>query len=117
VPSAVFRHTACACYVTLRSHPYVTWRSDADRIGVVPIRQARPCRTIPNRPISNASEQAAEFARLAAQPQPGCSANFGTSSARTRSWWLTPIIIVLLLVAVLLTLAATGAAPFIYTFY
>jgi hypothetical protein len=32
-------------------------------------------------------------------------------------WWLAPIIVVLLLLAVLIMLAGTGAAPFIYTLF
>jgi hypothetical protein len=32
-----------------------------------------------------------------------------------KKWWLLPIIVVLLAVAVLAVLAGTGAAPFIYT--
>jgi hypothetical protein len=34
-----------------------------------------------------------------------------------KKWWLTPIIAVLLLLAVLMVLANTGAAPFIYTLF
>ena len=33
-----------------------------------------------------------------------------------KKWWLTPIILVLLLVGLLAVFAATGVAPFIYTF-
>ncbi len=34
-----------------------------------------------------------------------------------KKWWLFPIFIVLLLFAVLLSLAGSGAAPFIYTLF
>jgi Family of unknown function (DUF5989) len=34
-----------------------------------------------------------------------------------KKWWLTPIIVTLLLVAVLIFLAGTGAAPFVYTLF
>ena len=34
-----------------------------------------------------------------------------------KKWWLAPIIIVLLLVSVLVLLAGTAAAPFIYTLF
>ena len=34
-----------------------------------------------------------------------------------KSWWLTPIIVMLLLVGLLVMLAGTGAAPFIYTLF
>ena len=36
---------------------------------------------------------------------------------RNKAWWLAPIVIVLLLVAVLVVLGGTGAAPFIYTLF
>ena len=34
-----------------------------------------------------------------------------------KRWWLTPIIVFLLLLGLLLVLASTGAAPFIYTLF
>ena len=34
-----------------------------------------------------------------------------------KKWWLTPIVIVLLLVAVLSVLGSSAAAPFIYTLF
>jgi hypothetical protein len=34
-----------------------------------------------------------------------------------RKWWLTPIVLVMLLLGVLLVLAGTSAAPFIYTLF
>ncbi|MBE0566794.1 MAG: hypothetical protein IH621_12585 [Krumholzibacteria bacterium] len=36
---------------------------------------------------------------------------------RHKAWWLSPIIVVLLLVSVLVILGGTGAAPFIYTLF
>ncbi len=34
-----------------------------------------------------------------------------------KKWWLLPIVVILLAVAVLGVLAGTGAAPFIYPFF
>ena len=34
-----------------------------------------------------------------------------------KKWWLTPIVVVLLVVGVVVALASTGAAPFIYTLF
>ena len=34
-----------------------------------------------------------------------------------KKWWLLPILLVLLLFAVLVSLAGSGAAPFIYTLF
>ena len=37
--------------------------------------------------------------------------------AENKKWWLIPILVVLLLIAGLLVLASTGAAPFIYPLF
>ena len=34
-----------------------------------------------------------------------------------KKWWLTPIILVLLMVGLLVIVGGTGAAPFIYTLF
>jgi hypothetical protein len=34
-----------------------------------------------------------------------------------KKWWLTPIVLMLLLVGALVILSGTAAAPFIYTFW
>jgi Family of unknown function (DUF5989) len=34
-----------------------------------------------------------------------------------KKWWLTPILVMLLLLGVLIILGGTGAAPFIYTLF
>ena len=34
-----------------------------------------------------------------------------------KKWWLTPILLMLLLLGVLIVLGGTGAAPFIYTLF
>ncbi len=36
---------------------------------------------------------------------------------QNRSWWLSPVIVALLLIGLLVVLAGTGAAPFIYTLF
>ena len=37
--------------------------------------------------------------------------------AHNTKWWLTPILLMLLLLGVLIVLGGTGAAPFIYTLF
>lgn len=37
--------------------------------------------------------------------------------SENKKWWLSPIIIVLLLLGVLIVLGGTGLAPFIYTLF
>ncbi|MBZ0154065.1 MAG: DUF5989 family protein [Planctomycetes bacterium] len=43
-------------------------------------------------------------------------AEFVAFMAENKMWWLTPILIVFGLLAILLVLGATGLAPFVYSF-
>ena len=56
------------------------------------------------------------FEREARQQAPGLIREFYDFLRYNKAWWLTPIIIVLLLVGVLVVLAGTSVAPFIYPF-
>lgn len=38
-------------------------------------------------------------------------------AANNKKWWLTPILIVLVLIGVMALVGGTGAAPFIYTLF
>ena len=58
-----------------------------------------------------------DFERGASQSQPGIFTELLEFLTENRKWWLTPIIVVLLLVGVLVILGSTGAAPFIYTLF
>jgi len=62
-------------------------------------------------------EPKAEFLRQAQAQQPGLVREFIDFLRFNKAWWLTPIILVLLLVGGLMILAATGAAPFIYAIF
>jgi hypothetical protein len=37
--------------------------------------------------------------------------------AHNKKWWLTPIVLMLLILGVLILVGGTGAAPFIYTLF
>jgi len=65
----------------------------------------------------DASDDASEFTREAASSQPGIVREFGDFLLHNKKWWLTPIIVVLLLFGLLIVLAGSGAAPFIYTLF
>ena len=58
-----------------------------------------------------------EFLQHADQAQPGLVREFWDFLRFNKAWWLTPIIVVLLLVGVLVGLASTGVAPFIYAIF
>ena len=56
-----------------------------------------------------------EFSKIADERDPGLLAEFWDFLIHNKKWWLTPIILVLLLMGVLVVLSGTAAAPFIYT--
>lgn len=60
----------------------------------------------------------ADFEKAAQESAaPSLAAEFWEFLRHNKKWWLLPILIVLLLFGVLIFLAGTGAAPFIYTFH
>ena len=58
-----------------------------------------------------------DFASQADQDEMGLMAEFWDFIIHNKSWWLTPIIVVLLAMGVLIFLSGTAAAPFIYTLW
>jgi len=58
-----------------------------------------------------------DFRREADAPPPGILREFWDFLRENRAWWLTPIVVVLLLISLLVILGATGAAPLIYTLF
>jgi hypothetical protein len=65
----------------------------------------------------DAPEQGEEFRRQAEQSSRSLPAEFLDFLLHNKKWWLTPIILVLLLVGLLVVFAGSGAAPFIYTLF
>ncbi len=62
-------------------------------------------------------QQTRQFETQAAGKQPSVTADLVDFLLHNKSWWLAPIIVLLLLVGLLVILAGTGAAPFIYTLF
>ena len=58
-----------------------------------------------------------EFTEKAAEKPRGPLAEFMSFVLHNKKWWLTPIIVVLALVAVLVVLGGSGVAPFIYSLF
>ncbi len=58
-----------------------------------------------------------EFSKQAEARQRGPLAEFLSFLLHNKKWWLTPIILVLLVVGVLAVLGGSGVAPFIYTLF
>jgi hypothetical protein len=58
-----------------------------------------------------------EHAQRAGKAASGPLAEFWFFLGRTRKWWMTPILLMLLLVGVLLVMAGTSVAPLIYALF
>jgi hypothetical protein len=58
-----------------------------------------------------------DFARRAAEKPPGLLRDLWGMLRRNKKWWLTPIVLVLLLVGALLVLSATPLGPFLYPLF
>ena len=68
-------------------------------------------------PEEQPEEGAPSFESQVDRPQRGLVREFWGFLASNKKWWLTPIILVLLLLGVLIVLGGTAFAPFIYPFY
>ena len=62
-------------------------------------------------------ESKSEFETQASQTDIGVVQEFILFLRHNKKWWLTPIVIALLLIAVVAISAGTGAGPFIYTLF
>lgn len=71
----------------------------------------------PNKDTEVSQAPANDFARQAEQQNVGLLREFADFLLNNKKWWLTPIVLVLLLVGALIVLSGTVAAPFIYTLF
>ena len=58
-----------------------------------------------------------DFARQAESVSPGLLREYWEFLKHNKKWWLTPIILALLLLGVLVVLGGSPAGPFIYTLF
>jgi hypothetical protein len=58
-----------------------------------------------------------DLKQLSESQSGGVVAELWAFMAHNKKWWLTPILLMLLLLGVLIVLGGTGAAPFIYTLF
>ena len=68
-------------------------------------------------PDEGGSRRAGDFAKEADATRPGLLAELWEFMATNKKWWLTPVVLVLLLVGALILMSGTAAAPFIYTLF
>jgi hypothetical protein len=69
-----------------------------------------------NETQSQSEQQAQDFAALADEKPPGLIAEFFDFLLHNKKWWLTPIILVLLILGVIIYIGGSIAAPFLYPF-
>lgn len=68
-------------------------------------------------PRHDAPDQSSEFERLAQGERPGFLREFWDFLKHNKKWWLLPILILIGLFGVLVFLAGTGLAPFLYPLF
>ena len=68
-------------------------------------------------PDEGGSRRAGDFSKEADAARPGLLTELWELMATNKKWWLTPIVLVLLLVGALILMSGTAAAPFIYTLF
>lgn len=66
---------------------------------------------------SDTNTAAPDFQEIASGKQVGIVREFWDFLKYNKKWWLTPIILSLLLIALIAISAGSGAAPFIYTLF
>ena len=70
-----------------------------------------------NETQSQPEQQAQNFAAQAEEKPPGLIMEFVDFLLHNKKWWLTPIILVLLILGLIIFLSGTVAAPFIYPMF
>lgn len=63
------------------------------------------------------SDEQRQFLERAKRRRPGLTAEFWQLLRDHRRWWLTPIVIALLVLSLFALLSTSAAAPFIYTLF
>ena len=67
--------------------------------------------------MSQRRSEARTFAEAAPSRRPGIVREFVGFVRYYKKWWLLPALMLILLLGLLVTFGATGAAPFIYTLF
>ena len=58
-----------------------------------------------------------KFLEESANPQPGLILEFVEFFLQNKKWWLTPIIVILLILGLFIVLTNSAVGPFIYVFF
>lgn len=65
----------------------------------------------------DADPRAEEVKRLAAEPRRSLASDVLRFVARTKKWWLVPLLLALVIFSLFALLGGTGLAPFIYPLF
>ncbi len=67
--------------------------------------------------MTTESNKSDRLERLANEKPPSLAAEFFGFLAENKKWWMLPILVLIGVFGILVALASTGAAPFIYTLF
>lgn len=67
--------------------------------------------------MTSKPDEPGRLERLAREKQPGIATEFYEFLRDNKKWWLLPILILIGGFGILVALASTGVAPFIYTMF
>ncbi len=67
--------------------------------------------------IDDVPNQVEQFQAAAQVMRTGLVVEFWEFLKHSKKWWLTPILIVILMMGLLVVLSSTGAGPFIYAIF
>ena len=67
--------------------------------------------------MDDRQSDSSQFAKEAGAGQQGFLGELWQFITQNKKWWLTPIVIILIVFGVLIALGGTAAAPFIYTLF
>jgi hypothetical protein len=70
-----------------------------------------------NRGTAGTNRRSDDFRKLAEKKSPGLAVEFLDFLRHNKKWWLTPIVVGLLVLGILAVLGGTGVAPFLYTLF
>jgi len=67
--------------------------------------------------MADKKKQDFDFHAEASSSRTGLARDFWDFLKHNKKWWLLPILVVMLLIGVLVVMAGSGLAPFIYTLF
>jgi hypothetical protein len=73
--------------------------------------------TPPDKQNAEPDSAATEFARQAQEAPPSALAEIWSFLKQNKKWWVTPVVVILLLFGFLVIISGTSVAPFIYSLF